>query len=325
MKIFNDKGHIYLMNPTKLNIPNDIDWDFLKRFNICTHSSSFVEAAKKLGTSQASLLRQMDVLETELGKNLFERTAKYRSMELTPDGKLLKSITDQIFEIVKKQVVENITKKTVSYEPRKNIKIITTPGLSITALPDPIAAFMDLNSNIRFELVTEPTPRKLNLGEIVIRNDLLQQTNLAVNLLITLVSNFYASRKYLEKYGIPQSFNDLIYHKVLSFAYFNVSATDLYTLRHDRSTYLETTIQSNYIGFLVNMALKDQGILELPEIHPAIRLLEKITTIPSQTMDIFVGYLDVAEQDPIIYNFIEFLLKFLKDRNNYDFKDKPSQ
>ena len=42
-------------------------------------------------------------------------------------------------------------------------------------------------------------------------------------------------------------------------------------------------------------------------------------------MDIFVGYLDVAEQDPIIYNFIEFLLKFLKDRNNYDFKDKPSQ
>ncbi|OJW54972.1 MAG: hypothetical protein BGO67_05130 [Alphaproteobacteria bacterium 41-28] len=287
-------------------IPGTLDWELLRRFNIITHSQTFGEAAEKIGTSQPALLKQMDDLEEFLGKKLFMTTAKYRSMELTPDGKTLQTLTDQASDIFNKQIIKNI-KKPLEYEKKKSIRIITTPGLAATILPDYIAEFISLHDNVRIELVSQIPPQKIEINEVHIRHDFLVQQNVKSEHIATLIINFYASRAYLEKYGIPNDYDDLIYHKVLAFKYFNMSSTDLYALIHDRTSYLEPSVHSDYIGFLVEMAYRDQGVIELPSIHPASKILEKISSIQPQTADIYATYLDIAEQDSITLDFIRFI------------------
>jgi DNA-binding transcriptional LysR family regulator len=289
-------------------IPGTLDWELLRRFNIITHSQTFGEAAEKIGTSQPALLKQMDDLEEFLGQKLFTTTAKYRSMELTPEGKTLSMIVNKISEILKKQIISNI-KTTDEQKSKKVIKLITTAGISTTLLPPILTEFIRHRDDVRIELSVQLSPLKLNVGEVSIRHNFLSQLNIKTVHIQTITMEFYASEKYLKNYGTPLDYNDLIHHKMLAYQYFNISSTDHHAYTHGKIIYLEPVIQSDYIGFLVEMALKDQGIIELPDIHPGTGKLKKISTIPSQKLDVYAGFLDIAEQEPIIYELIEFLTK----------------
>jgi len=296
-------------------IPGTLDWELLRRFNIITHSKSFGEAAEKIGTSQPALLKQMDDLEEFLGKKVFTTTAKYRSMELTPDGKVLKALTNQASEIFNKQIIKNI-KKPLEYEKKKNLKIITTAGLSITVLPDLISEFITLYPDVKVNLLVRQEPQKINAGEVIIRGNFISQPHLKMAKILNLTVSFYASDNYLKKYGIPNSYEDLVNHKVLAYKYHDVTSTDQYALTQDTRFYLEPNIQSDFISFLVEMALRDHGILELPNVSPYINLFKKIEGLNPQEMEISIGYLDLVEQDLIVYEFAEFLKKNNKEVDN---------
>ncbi|AIL13819.1 hypothetical protein IM40_10560 (plasmid) [Candidatus Paracaedimonas acanthamoebae] len=303
------------MSPMKFNIPNNLDWELLKRFNICTHSSTFAEAAKKIKTSQGALNRQLDTLENELGKKLFLRTAKYRSMELTPDGKDLKNIVDQVFDIISKKITRKIP-STLNQERKKVLKIISTPGLSTTLLPNALSEYVHFNKEIRIELSAQVPPKKLDVGEVIIRNDFLPQNNLKFVKLCSLSMSFYASSSYLSTQGVPSSFEELTEHSILTTHYSNISSTDKYAISQKKSIIIEPLFQADYIDFLVEMAYRGHGILSLPDLHPATRNLIKIDSIPAQNEEIQAAFLDIAEQDSSIYKFINYLTTYL-ERNNH--------
>ena len=299
-------------NVNKLNIPKNLDWELLKRFQVVTNSNTFAEAAIKIGTSQGALVNQMSALENSLKTDLFLRSAKKRSIELTPIGKILASMTNKIDNIFSStnSDLEDVNLSVDQQDNQvvsKHITIITTPGLSTTFIPDILIKFIQINPSINFRLNIQSSPPVLNVGEVVIRHDFLPQPNLKIYPLISFYHSFYASKKYLDIHGEPKSFNELFYHKMLSFDFFNISNLDKYALDQGSYIYIEPKIQSNFIFFLIEMALRDQGIIELPDFHPAIKKLVHIKTLESTKTDIYVGFLNIHTQDKIINSFIDFV------------------
>lgn len=290
----------------KLALSKKLDWELLKRFNIVVNSTSFGEAAKEIGTSQGALVKQIDNLEESLGEALFVRSAKNRTFELTPAGNLLASLTQKMDNIVYNQIQDKF-ERDESYEDRKLIRIITTPGISTTLLPIVIDKFLIFNSNIKFELITKRSQPKLSFNEVIIRDDFLYQQDLKVEFLLKIYSHFYASKEYIKNFGSPSSYKELLHHKILSVKYFNISSTDQYTLDQESFIYVDPWIQSDYVNFLIEMALRHQGIIQLPSFHPSTNQLIKITQLEGSATDIYVGYLNAEKQDDILYKFVNYL------------------
>ncbi|MEM2134276.1 MAG: selenium metabolism-associated LysR family transcriptional regulator [Candidatus Freyarchaeota archaeon] len=99
--------------------------DFLKTFLEVVSSGSFLEAAKKLKVTQATVSNQIASLEEYFGVKLFVRTRD--GVILTNEGKILNKRAQQIFDLIDatKREITNSTKKL-----RGTIKIAasTIPG-----------------------------------------------------------------------------------------------------------------------------------------------------------------------------------------------------
>lgn len=288
----------------KINIPTPgtLDWELLRRFNIITQSQSFSEAAERIGTSQPALLKQMDDLERFLHKKLFETPIKKRSLDLTPDGKLLRTVTNQALELFNKQVVDKI-ETTKPHKERELLRVFTTPGLATTLLPDLMTEFLKQHDHLAVDLITQVPAQRLNVGELQIRHDYLRQPDIRVVDYCTITFNFYATQEYCLIHGEPKSLQDLKNHQILSIKYYR----DHYHLLPDRLPSWTPLIQSDYIGFLVEMALRGWGVVELPTIHPATQRLYKLQNIETERVDISLIYLDIKAQTPGIQSLVNFL------------------
>ena len=302
------------MHNNKLNIPKNLDWELLKRFQVVVHSSTFGEAAIKIGTGQGALVKQMTTLESALKTDLFVRTAKKRSIELTPAGKTLAINTEIIHDIVQGKLIKDL--KTYQKEDKlevktRSIKIITTPGLSTTLLPEVVLKFLENEFNVKVFIHVNSSPIKIDVNEIIIRHNFLPQTNLKTEYITTFNSSFYGTKQYFEKYGIPSSFEDLFHHKVLSFKFFDLASTHTYTLDQKANFYIEPDIESDFIFFLIEMALRHQGLIELPDSHPVVHKFIKVPKLLNNKADIYVSYLNIATQDVSVYN----VVKYLKELN----------
>jgi DNA-binding transcriptional LysR family regulator len=305
---------VYMASKIKIDIPENIDWELLRRFNIVAHSTTFSEAIKKIGTNQHTISRQIDALEETLGVKLFYRVIKHRSIELTQSGEKLKIITSKIFDIVKNQIGSDFVSQKKS-EPRPVLKILTTPGLSTTLLPKLCNHFLSYREEVRIELMAQIQLGNLNIGEIQIRHDRLPQKNLKVVKICTITSGFYAAESYLAHHGMPGSFDDLAFHKVLASRYYSMLSTasygklstENYSTRTNKTVHLEPFVCSDSIGFLAELALTGHGILQLPETHPATQSLTRISSIPPQEKDIHAMFLDMADQTKVVYDFINMV------------------
>ena len=100
----------------ELIIPENLDWEILKRFFITAQSSSFKEAALKIGTSKGALNTQMSHLEEILNTEIFLRYSKNRSTKLTVNGQKLAAKVEAIKKIINE---ENIFLKNIFHETYK--------------------------------------------------------------------------------------------------------------------------------------------------------------------------------------------------------------
>ena len=76
----------------------------LKYFLIAAREGSITKAANRLGLTQPNLSRQINILERDIGKKLFNRS-NYK-IELTSEGVLLKKRAEEIMDMVDKTRAE---------------------------------------------------------------------------------------------------------------------------------------------------------------------------------------------------------------------------
>lgn len=176
---------------------------------------NFSNAAKQLNISTATISRQIKILEDNIGVSLIVRDN--RLFELTNAGRdLYEEIQKDLSQIQAmtaslNQRVDN--KFSITAEPSGKLRVILPPSLSFEVISEELPKFvkkypkinLSVNYNIRAESIDDGV-------DYAVSNLFPTQVNYMVKHLVTVRYKLYCSRKYAEKYGIPETIEDLDKH-----------------------------------------------------------------------------------------------------------------
>ena len=191
-----------------------MDWDKLKIFYAVAEAGSFTSATVNLNLSQSAISRQIQSLEQDLKVQLFERHA--RGLTLTEHGEYVFKTTHE--------VISKLKEVEISLGDQKNkatgkLTITTVRSFGTHWLTPRIEEFMQLNPDIEVELIFDDkeldlSTRQADIGIFMRRP---KQLNYIQRKLVDINYHIYGSAKYLGKYGIPKTANDLNQHRFISF------------------------------------------------------------------------------------------------------------
>ena len=191
-----------------------MDWDKLKIFYAVAEAGSFTRATISLNLSQSAISRQIQSLEEDLKVQLFERHA--RGLTLTENGEYVFKTTHEVISKLKDVETSLSDQKN---KPTGKLTITTVRSFGTHWLTPRIQEFMQLNPNIEVELIFDDkeldlSTRQADIGIFMRRP---KQLNYIQRKLVDINYYIYGSTKYLEKYGIPKTINDLNKHRFISF------------------------------------------------------------------------------------------------------------
>ena len=269
-----------MSDKSKNQLPDNVNWEYLKRFKICAESKNFKEAAHKISTSANALSAQIDALEESLGTPLFERVNQNRTSTLTHHGeRIVQLVSMASLYLSGSRPVKNVP--ILQEEEKQKIRIVTTPGLADTFLPKLIDPFLSNYSHYQIEVIGVGPAVKIQGDEIVIRADIKDQKDIVKETLFDTSLNLYAHSEYLKKMGTPTTLEDLQHHHILAFNAFNYGSSNwVWGFLRTKGLSVTAPLLSDSIDFLHEMCCKGHGILELPDIYPRspdlIRVLKNI-------------------------------------------------
>ena len=191
-----------------------MDWDKLKIFYAVAEAGSFTRATINLNLSQSAISRQIQSLEEDLKVQLFERHA--RGLTLTENGEYVFKTAHEVISKLKDVETSLSDQKN---KPTGKLTITTVRSFGTHWLTPRIQEFMQLNPNIEVELIFDDkeldlSTRQADIGIFMRRP---KQLNYIQRKLVDINYYIYGSTKYLEKYGIPKTINDLNKHRFISF------------------------------------------------------------------------------------------------------------
>ncbi len=201
----------------------NFDWGKAKSFYYVAKCGSFVSAGRFLNISQSALSRKIILLEEHLGCPLFSRHSG--GVKLTRKGEELFSIVETTF-VSLKGFTRN-AHATLDNGKKRKIRIATTNSLAAYLLNDLILDYNEAHAHLTFELIGDDRliDVVLNDVDIAIRPIDLQMQSLGMEqnvqqeYLFTLEKKLYASNEYLEKYGEPETIEDLKDHRLIGYAH----------------------------------------------------------------------------------------------------------
>ena len=186
----------------------------LKIFYAFAEAGSFTRARINLNLSQSAISRQIQSLEEDLKVQLFERHA--RGLTLTENGEYVFKTAHEVISKLKDVETSLSDQKN---KPTGKLTITTVRSFGTHWLTPRIQEFMQLNPNIEVELIFDDkeldlSTRQADIGIFMRRP---KQLNYIHRKLVDINYYIYGSNKYLEKYGIPKTVNDLNKHRFISF------------------------------------------------------------------------------------------------------------
>ena len=191
-----------------------MDWDKLKIFHAVAEAGNFTKATYALNLSQSAISRQIQSLEGELKTQLFERHA--RGLTLTENGEYIFKTAHEVITKLKEVETSLGDQKN---KPTGKLSITTVRSFGTHWLTPRIQEFMQINPEIEVELIFDDkeldlSTRQADIGIFMRRP---KQLNYIQRKLVDIKYHIYGSTKYLEKYGMPKTLNDLNKHRFISF------------------------------------------------------------------------------------------------------------
>lgn len=188
-----------------------MDWDKIRLFFEVVEAGNFTRAGEKLGVNQSSVSRQISALEHDLKVPLFHRHA--RGLILTEHGDVLFKAAQDIrlrLEDTRQRLTET------SERPAGDLRVTATVGIGGIWLAQRVSEFLDLYPDVRIQLILTNHDLDLAMREadIAIRLRRPAQPDLIQRRLFTIQYHAYASHAYLERFGEPESIDDLDRHSI---------------------------------------------------------------------------------------------------------------
>ena len=128
--------------------------EFVQDFLMLYQTGNFLEAAERLFISQSTLSRHIQMLESEMGVELFERST--RKVELSADGKLFLPYARKMAEY-QRGYLDAFAEKIDHM--KTEIRIGVCPSATQYSIYDALSGFMKENANVKIRIIEEDTPK----------------------------------------------------------------------------------------------------------------------------------------------------------------------
>jgi DNA-binding transcriptional LysR family regulator len=191
-----------------------LDWSLLSAFVHLVDAGSLSKAALIAGTTQPTLSRQIQQLETQLGLDLFQRSA--RGMRLTEAGELL---VDRAMRM--RDEAEGIAR---SAQGLKNsvsgtVRISASELTANHILPGILTRLHHQYPDIEFEVVASNGVANLlnREADIALRMVQPKHVELVARKVAELEVGIYAHKRYVNLHGAPESLVELLRRELIGF------------------------------------------------------------------------------------------------------------
>ncbi len=292
-----------------------MDWDKLRIFHAVAKAGSFTHAADALNLSQSAISRQVSSLEQDIGVPLFHRHA--RGLIPTEQGDLLFNTAQEVMmklEAVKHQLTDSRER------PTGKLRVTTTVGLGSAWLSIRMHEFLDQYPGIEVDLLlyNEELDLSMRQADCAIRLRQPQQPDLIQRRLFTVHFHVFASTSYLEKFGKPESVDDLGDHRLITWGEqapsYLKEVNWLATAGMPSGTKRPSALKINSILAIKRAVLRGAGIAMLPDysVEDDTSLVPVMTDIDVPSFDTYFAYSAELKNSVRLNVFRDFLFSKAK-------------
>lgn len=288
-----------------------MDWDKLRTFHAVAQAGSFTRAAEDLNLSQSAVSRQIANLEESLGLSLFHRHP--RGLILTERGEQLFATVGEV--LVKLERTEVLLKDTQNI-PTGDLNLTTTVAFGSTWLVPHLHEFMTQYPEVRVNLKLSDNEVDLSMREsdVAIRFHPPHQPDLIQRRLMTVHYHIYGALNYLERFGSPNSAEELDDHALITYGPEAPPLLhDLNWITHAAGTerVREPVLQVNSIYGMVQAVESGIGLAALPDYaaHGHDRLLRVMPDLEGPQFTTYFVYPEELRNVKRIAAFRDFLIE----------------
>ncbi|MQY42462.1 LysR family transcriptional regulator [Epibacterium sp. SM1969] len=190
------------------------DWTHIRAFLATAESGSLSAAARKLQLTQPTVSRQVAALEDELGVMLFERLG--RALHLTDAGREMLVHARQMGAAADAFA---LTATSQAQDIEGLVRITASDIFSVYLLPRALHILAERAPRLRIEVIADNGLRDLMRREadIAIRHVEPTQPDLVARRIQQARAYLYASERYIQNHGAPQSLQDCSTHSFIGF------------------------------------------------------------------------------------------------------------
>ena len=191
---------------------NRLDWTLLRSFLAVIDAGSLLGAAKRLGTYQPTLSRQITELESQLGVPLFERTG--RGLHPTAAGRAIIDSARAMAEAAR--MVETQVSNAAQVD-RGSVRISASAVVASYLMPACVAQLRVRHPGIEIEVVASNEISNLLRREADIALRMVQpmQDSLVARRIAVMPMGVFAARAYLTRRGRPSGAAGLVQHDLV--------------------------------------------------------------------------------------------------------------
>lgn len=186
------------------------NWDEVRTAYQVAKMGTVSGAADVLGVHHATVIRHIDALESRLGVKLFQRHARgYTPTEAGTDLMRVAQTTDEQLSQLASRV------KGQGNDVKGELVITSLAGLSGLLMPA-LAEFQEKYPDVILRFLTGDRLFRLEYGEahVAIRAGRApEEPDNVVQPLMSQGSNMYASKAYVDRYGLPETESDFAKHR----------------------------------------------------------------------------------------------------------------
>jgi len=189
-----------------------LDWALLRSFLAVIDDGSLLRAAKRLGTYQPTLSRQIAELEAQLGVPLFERTGR----GLTPTVAGLKIVAPARRMAEAARALQS-TVLGPGPEKRATVRIACSHVVATYLLPACLGRLRVAQPTIQIDLVVSNELSNLlrREADIALRMVRPTQSSLTTRRVANIEFGLFASKRYLRRRGRPSNAEHLLEHDLI--------------------------------------------------------------------------------------------------------------
>lgn len=292
-----------------------INIDQLVTFYNIVKAGSLTEAKDSLGVNVSSVSSRLKALEVNLNTVLMHRNKA--GIQLTSQGRLL-------FEFIKDLIPKlNIIEEVINSDPlyiKGPLKITTWHGVASFMLPNYVIKFGQQYPDILVNLAGDNQERKF----IDYHSDALilpyskQEDGLDQFKVFSIQFHLYASKTYLETYGMPKTMNDLKHHRLIGTTPFPQGAymkTDwhLFQGTNQLEKFIKPHLVINSSAGVFYYCIHHQGIGAFPDYYISEKgqdqLVRLFPEFQPPSLDFYYIYEKSMGNIPRIRAFGDFLLE----------------